>query len=134
MSTRCKESPLKALENRLYPTPVQQYPDNWAAKCKLKIFTNLLPKFSGQRSFHVSRSFHVFQARHFELETSNRTVLVVYDSLPYSKVVEFCHCIKMDLAAPRSMEEAQEIDRRGELKFDYFTNYVRIRLGFCNFA
>ena len=33
----------------------------------------------------------------------------------------------MDLAAPRSMEEAQEIDRRGELKYDYFTNYVRIR-------
>ena len=31
------------------------------------------------------------------------------------------------------MKEAQEIDRRGELKFDYFTNYVRIRLGFCNF-
>ena len=36
----------------------------------------------------------------------------------------------MDLAAPRSMKEAQEIDRRGELKFDYFTNYVRIRFGF----
>ena len=64
------------------------------------------------------------------METSNRTVLVVYDSLPYSEVVEFCHCIKMDLAAPRSMEEAQEIDRRGELKYDYFTNYVRIRFGF----
>ena len=28
------------------------------------------------------------------------------------------------------MKEAQEIDRRGELKFDYFTNYVRIRFGF----
>ena len=36
----------------------------------------------------------------------------------------------MDLAAPRSMEEAQEIDRRGELKYDYFTNYVRIRTVF----
>ena len=28
------------------------------------------------------------------------------------------------------MEEAQEIDRRGELKYDYFTNYVRIRTVF----
>ena len=57
-------------------------------------------------------------------------MLIVYDSKPYSEIVEFCHCIKMDLAAPRSMKEAQEIDRRGELKFDYFTNYVRIRFGF----
>ena len=30
------------------------------------------------------------------------------------------------------MEEAQEIDRRGELKFDYFTSYVRIRIDFCH--
>lgn len=54
-------------------------------------------------------------------------MLIVYGALSYFEVVEFCHCIKMDLAAPRSMEEAQEIDRRGELKYDYFTNYVRIR-------
>ena len=60
-------------------------------------------------------------------------MLIVYDrALAYFDVVEFCHCIKMDLAAPRSMEEAQEIDRRGELKYDYFTNYVRIRTVFFN--
>ena len=87
-----------------------------------------------KNSAFIELSFHIFLALHFELETSNKTVLVVYDSLSYSKVVEFCHCIKMDLAAPRSMEEAQEIDRRGELKFEYFTNYVRIRFGFCSFA
>jgi len=90
-------NPLKDLENRLYPTPYDKTPDNWSAKSLL-----------------------------FELETSNRTVLIVYESLPYHQVVEFCQCMNMDLAAPRSMEEAQEIDRRGELKFDYFTNYIRI--------
>ena len=57
-------------------------------------------------------------------------MLIVYGALSYFDVVELCHCIKMDLAAPRSMEEAQEIDRRGELKYDYFTNYVRIRTVF----
>ena len=66
------------------------------------------------------------------METSNRTAVIVYDSLPYHQVVEFCQCIQMDLAAPRSVQEAQEIDRRGELKFDYFTNYVRIRMGFVD--
>ena len=34
----------------------------------------------------------------------------------------------MDLAAPRSTEEAQEIERRGQLKFGYFTNFVRLRI------
>ena len=62
------------------------------------------------------------------LETSNRTVLIVNDELSYSEIVEFCHCLKMDLAAPRSMEEAQEIDRRGKLKFGYFTNFVRLSI------
>ena len=30
-----EESPLQALENRLYPTPIQEYPENWAAERKL---------------------------------------------------------------------------------------------------
>ena len=79
--------------------------------------------------------FHrkTFLALLFGLETSNRTVLIVYESLPYHQVVEFCQCMNMDLAAPRSMEEAQEIDRRGELKFDYFTNYIRIRIDFAKY-
>ena len=64
----------------------------------------------------------------FELESSNRTVLVVYDEESYSDIVEFCGCLKMDLAAPRSTEEAQEIERRGQLKFGYFTNFVRLRI------
>ena len=82
---------------------------------------------SGKFIFIIGK---IFLALHFELETSNRSVLIVYESKPYHQVVEFCQCMNMDLAAPRSMEEAQEIDRRGELKFDYYTNYVRIRNGF----
>ena len=33
----------------------------------------------------------------------------------------------MDLAAPRSIEDAREIQRRGQLKFGYFTNFIRLR-------
>ena len=34
----------------------------------------------------------------------------------------------MDLAAPRSIEDAREIQRRGQLKFGYFTNFIRLRI------
>ena len=69
----------------------------------------------------------------FELEASNRTVLIVYNEESYSDIVEFCGCLKMDLAAPRSIEEAQEIERRGQLKFGYFTNFVRLRTDLSHF-
>ena len=69
----------------------------------------------------------------FELEASNRTVLIVYNEESYSDIVEFCGCLQMDLAAPRSTEEAQEIERRGQLKFGYFTNFVRLRTDLSQF-
>ena len=68
------------------------------------------------------------QALQFELETSNRTVLIVYNEESYFDIVEFCGCLKMDLAAPRSVEEAQEIERRGQLKYGYYTNFIRLRI------
>ena len=72
-------------------------------------------------------------ALQFELEASNRTVLIVNSEESYSDIVEFCGCLKMDLAAPRFTEEAQEIERRGQLKFGYFTNFVRLRTEFSHF-
>ena len=63
----------------------------------------------------------------FELEKSKRNVLIVYSKEYYSDMIEFCGCLKMDLAAPRSIEDAREIQRRGQLKFGYFTNFIRLR-------
>ena len=64
----------------------------------------------------------------FELESSKRNVLIVYKQMTDIEMVEYCGCLNMDLAAPRSFEEAREIQRRGQLKHGYFTNFVRLRI------
>ena len=43
-------------------------------------------------------------------------------------MVEFCGCLNMDLPAPRTFEEAREIQQRGQLKLGYFTNFIRLRI------
>ena len=64
----------------------------------------------------------------FKLESSNNTVLIVYELMNDIKMVEFCGCLNMDLPAPRSFEEAREIQQRGQLKYGYFTNFIRLRI------
>ena len=73
-------------------------------------------------------NFHIFSALTFELESSKRNVLIVYQKMKDIYMSEFCGCFNMDLAAPRSFDEAREIQLRGQLKFGYFTNFMRLRI------